>query len=87
MTNKRQIETSDKKGRNNPVTTLAISDPGNENWDADTTDSTEFDERWLVQMAREKERSRIQRQMQARRELERRRDEKRLQEQVEDWPF
>lgn len=59
----------------------------NDNWDSDSGDSQDYDESWLALATREKERSRIQRQMQARRELERRREEKRLREQVEDWPF
>jgi hypothetical protein len=59
----------------------------NDNWDSDSDDGPDYDERWLAQASREKERSRIQRQMQARRELERRREEKRLREQVEDWPL
>ena len=56
----------------------------NDNWD---DDAREFDERWLAIATKEKERSRIQRQMQARRELERRQEEKRLREMVDDWPF
>jgi hypothetical protein len=59
-----------------------------DDWEADAADSLEFEnERWLTAAAKEKERSRIQRQMKARRELERRREEKRLRELVADWPF
>jgi len=56
-------------------------------WETATVDSVEFDESWLAVAAKENERSRIQRQMKARRELERRNDEKRLRQLVEDWPF
>ncbi len=74
-------------GRKNPANNDAVSDTGDDSWEADTGDNTDFDERWFTLAARDKEKTRIQRQMKARRELERRRDEKRLRELVEDWPF
>jgi hypothetical protein len=77
--------TINKTGKNHDE----VDDPSvsaNDNWE-DSSDNAEYDERWLNVTAREKERSRIQRQMKARRELERLRDEKRLQQLVSDWPF
>jgi hypothetical protein len=87
MTNRAQVATTGKTARINPASSEAASDPNDDSWEADAGDNTDFDERWFTLAAREKEKSRIQRQMKARRELERRRDEKRLREQVEDWPF
>jgi hypothetical protein len=87
MANKAQIETTGKKARITLANTRAVSGPDDNHWDADSGDNVDFDERWLTLAAKGKERSRIQRQMKARRELERRRDEKRLRDLVEDWPF
>lgn len=54
--------------------------------DFDTGEKASEDFRWLENALKDKERSRIQRQMKARRELERRQDEKRLKAQIdEDW--
>ena len=77
--------TGNKTGKNHDeVDDVSVS--ANENW-GDSSDHADYDERWLNVATREKERSRIQRQMKARRELERLRDEKRLQQLVSDWPF
>lgn len=73
--------------RNKAVQAGAAGDT-DDDWEADAAETLDFDnERWLTAAAKEKERSRIQRQMKARRELERRREEKRLRELVADWPF
>lgn len=86
MAKKTVIENSGRKtGKSRPEADDA-ADPGDDNW-ADNGDAGEYDERWLHITAREKEKSRIQRQMKARRELERLRDEKQLQLQVADWSF
>jgi hypothetical protein len=58
-----------------------------DDWDGELSDSPEADVAWLEIAAREKETSRIRRQMEARRELERRLEEKRLRDLVEDWAF
>lgn len=58
-----------------------------EDWDGELGDGAENDMEWLEIAAREKETSRIRRQMEARRELERRLEEKRLRDLVEDWAF
>jgi hypothetical protein len=58
-----------------------------DDWDAETDDTSETGVEWLETHAREKETSRIRRQMEARRELERRLEEKRLRDLVEDWAF
>jgi hypothetical protein len=87
MTSKAQVASAGKTARNKPADTAAVSDPNDDGWDVEMADNMDFEERWLALSAKDKERSRIQRQMKARRELERRRDEKRLQQQVEDWPF
>ena len=58
-----------------------------DNWDDELGDSCEAGAEWFETTAREKETSRIRRQMEARRELERRLEEKRLRDLVEDWAF
>ncbi len=68
----------DKKPRTDDDALPASVD---ESWDED------YDDGWLASVSREKESSRIQRQMRARRELERLRDEKHLRQQMADWPF
>lgn len=73
------------KARGSKDAQLGSAADVNDSWDSDSGDSQDYDESWLALASREKERSRIQRQMQARRELERRREEKCLREQVEDW--
>jgi hypothetical protein len=87
MASKAQTAAAGKTTRSKPANTETVSDANDDSWDVEPADSVEFDERWLTLSAKDKERSRIQRQMKARRELERRRDEKRLQQLVEDWPF
>ncbi len=69
---------NDKKKPNNDG---GLAGPVDENWDED------YDDGWLAAVSREKESSRIQRQMRARRELERLREEKTLRQQMADWPF
>jgi hypothetical protein len=73
-----------RTGRAGKGAEVGSAEDMNDNWDSDSPD---FGDSWLALAPREKERSRMQRQMQARRELERRREDKRLREQVEDWPF
>lgn len=58
-----------------------------DDWDGELADSPEGEMEWLELAAREKETSRIRRQMEARRELEKRLEEKRLRDLVEDWAF
>jgi hypothetical protein len=84
MAKKALIESTSKSPRQKATTPESDAD---DEWETATVDSVEFDERWLAVAAKENERSRIQRQMKARRELERRNDEKRLRQLVEDWPF
>ena len=79
---KKPIQSTSKSPRQKATETDA-----DDEWETATVDSVEFDESWLAVAAKENERSRIQRQMKARRELERRNDEKRLRPLVEDWPF
>jgi hypothetical protein len=86
MANNAQVETTSRKPRNNPANAAAVADAGDDHWETDRGEHADFDERWLTLAAKDKERSRIQRQMKARRELERRREDKRLRELVEDWP-
>jgi hypothetical protein len=74
---------NDGKTGKQRIETGAVSEPADDDWN----DAGEFDERWLSASPRDKERSRIQRQMRARRELERLRDEKHLRQMVADWPF
>lgn len=63
----------------------AVNDDNN--WDDDAEDRAEAGAEWLEMASREKETSRIRRQMEARRELERRMEEKHLRSLVEDWAF
>jgi len=56
-----------------------------DDWDGELSDSAEPGVEWLEMTAREKDNSRIRRQMEARRELERRLEDKRLRDLVEDW--
>jgi len=87
MARRARVDATGSSLRKKTAQADAASDT-DEEWEADTADSLDFgEERWLTAAAKEKERSRIQRQMKARRELERRRDEKRLRELVADWPF
>lgn len=83
MAKKTAVENTGNKTGKQHVEDESVSESSEESWD----DSSEFDERWLNATARDKERSRIQRQMKARRELERLSDEKRLRQLVADWPF
>jgi hypothetical protein len=83
MAKKALIETASKSPRQK----APEADADDDAWETASGDSVEFDETWLTVGAKENERSRIQRQMKARRELERRKDEKRLRELVEDWAF
>jgi len=59
--------------------------------DDNLDDDMDFDpileDQWLTESFKGKQRSRILRQMRARRELERRQDEKRLRALVDDWCF
>jgi hypothetical protein len=84
MAKKALIERTSKSPRQKATASETDAD---DEWETATVDSVEFDESWLAVAAKENERSRIQRQMKARRELERRNDEKRLRQLVEDWPF
>ena len=85
MAKKALIETASKSPRQKAP--APETDADDDAWETASGDSVEFDETWLTVGAKENERSRIQRQMKARRELERRKDEKRLRELVEDWAF
>jgi len=85
MAKKALIETTGKSPRQKAPAPEADAD--DDEWETASGDSVEFDENWLTVAAKENERSRIQRQMKARRELERRKDEKRLRELVDDWAF
>ena len=58
-----------------------------DDWDGELGDSAEPGFAWPEMTAREKDHSRIRRQMEARRELERRLEDKRLRDLVEDWAF
>jgi hypothetical protein len=58
-----------------------------DDWDGELVEGPDADVAWLELAVREKETSRIRRQMEARRELERRMEEKRLRDLVEDWAF
>lgn len=87
MTTKASSETAADTATNRSADTVASATLNDDNWDQDGFDATDYEERWLTLTNREKERSRIQRQMRARRELEKRRDDKRLRDQVEDWVF
>jgi hypothetical protein len=85
MANKTAVaNTPDRTGKKR-IDEDGATDPVEDSWDDGS--SSEYDENWLNLTARDRERSRIRRQMKARRELERRRDEKRLQQMVADWPF
>lgn len=55
-----------------------------DDFDSDTRGNPDDDFRWLENALKDKERSRNQRQMKARRELERRQDEKYLRALIED---
>jgi hypothetical protein len=77
-----------QKKKSAPVEAEYNDDSSEDNLDSETADIVYVDDQWLAATEKEKERSRIQRQMKARRELERRRDEKRLRELVDDdWFF
>ncbi|MEJ2576475.1 MAG: hypothetical protein P8106_07250 [Gammaproteobacteria bacterium] len=57
-------------------------------WDSDADSNTDCAPvEWMDLAARDKETSRIRRQMEARRKLEKRLEEKRLRDLVEDWAF
>ena len=58
-----------------------------DDWDGELSDGAEPGVEWLEMTVREKDSSRIRRQMEARRELERRLEDKRLRDLVEDWAF
>ena len=58
-----------------------------DDWDGELGDTAETGVEWLEMTARERDNSRIRRQMEARRELERRLEDKRLRDLVEDWAF
>ena len=55
-----------------------------DNFDSDRRENPDEDFRWLENALKDKERSKNQRQMNARRELERRRDEKHLRALIDD---
>jgi hypothetical protein len=57
---------------------------GDDGFDSDGQENSDVDFRWLENTLKDKERSKIQRQMKARRELERRRDEKHLRALIDD---
>lgn len=86
MARKSAVHNASPKTGKNRGEDNAVGDAADESWE-DNHDSSDYEERWLNMAARDKERSRIQRQMKARRELERLRDEKRLRQLVADWPF
>jgi hypothetical protein len=69
---------------NKAQNTLAETD---DSWDSDTTDYIDLSDHWLAVESRDKEKSRIKRQMKARRELERLQDEKRLRKLVDSWSY
>jgi hypothetical protein len=73
-----------KKTRTESATAVAGAE---DDWDSEPGDSLETGLEWLEVTAREKDTSRIRRQMEARRELERRLEDKRLRDLVEDWAF
>ena len=75
-----------KKTRTESATTGAVAG-AEDDWDGEPGDSLETGLEWLEVTAREKDTSRIRRQMEARRELERRLEDKRLRDLVEDWAF
>jgi hypothetical protein len=75
-----------KKPQNESAKTSAAV-RGDDDWDGELGDSGETGVEWLEMTAREKDTSRIRRQMEARRALERRLEEKRLRDLVEDWAF
>jgi len=83
MANKTTLNKAGSKTGKQHLGNGPVSEPSDDGWE----DTGEFDERWLSASPRDKERSRIQRQMRARRELERLRDEKHLRQMVADWPF
>jgi hypothetical protein len=64
--------------------TIEVDTVGDDDVDSDTRENPDEDFRWLESTLKDKERSRIQRQMKARRELERRRDEKHLRALIDD---
>ena len=64
--------------------TESVSDDG---FDPDTADNSGLGYQWLDTLLKDKDRSRIQRQMKARRELERRREEKHLRALIDDEWF
>ena len=70
--------------RKKAQTTFAEAD---ESWDSDTVDYTDMDDHWMAVQSRDKDKSRIKRQMTARRELERLQDEKRLRKLVDSWSY
>jgi len=55
--------------------------------DSDMPEDDDMDALWFTAPLEENDRSRVQRQMRARRELERRLDEKHLKELVDDWQY
>lgn len=83
MANNAATHKDDGKTGKQRIVTGTVSEATEDEWE----DTGEFDDRWLSTSPRDKERSRIQRQMRARRELERLRDEKHLRQLVADWPF
>ena len=68
-------------------TRLGAAASAADDWDGELSDGAEPGVEWLEMTAREKDSSRIRRQMEARRELERRLEDKRLRDLVEDWAF
>ena len=78
-----------KKTQRRPRKNLARiqSVSADDNLDDDMDYDVGLDDQWLMESFKGKSRSRILRQMRARRELERRQDEKRLRALVDDWCF
>jgi len=77
-----------QKRKSAPADAVYDDDASQDDLDSETADIVYLGDQWLAATEKEKERSRIQRQMKARRELERRQDEKRLRELVDDdWFF
>ena len=75
-----------KKMRTESASASAVTRDADD-WEGEPGDGLETGFEWLEVTAREKDTSRMRRQMEARRELERRLEDKRLRDLVEDWAF
>lgn len=82
---RQSVVTRNKKQPIKSVRAEALSAATDDFLESDPSNDQDRDDYWLSTSLKEKDRSRIQRQMKARRELERRQEEKRLKELVEDW--